>query len=149
MPTSAAELKTLSSDQRAQLAQQLSKAAKSVRGVGGAAGRNAQVAQGDADGVVAGTGGTGGGGGSEPLMLSAMPSAAGEGAAQALTPGELKRFAVGDKLGTSTGAHEVDPNAAIGPSSAGAIAAPANGGEAVWVNRLTPSERAALKNFFK
>ena len=25
----------------------------------------------------------------------------------------------------------------------------AAGGEAVWVNRLTPAERAALKNFFK
>jgi hypothetical protein len=31
----------------------------------------------------------------------------------------------------------------------GSVSAPASGGEAVWVNRLTPTERAALKSFFK
>jgi hypothetical protein len=43
----------------------------------------------------------------------------------------------------------VDPAKAVGPVSAGAVAAPASGGDAVWVNRLTPSERAALTTFFK
>jgi hypothetical protein len=61
----------------------------------------------------------------------------------------LKRFALGDKLGTSAGAHDVDPNKTAGPMSAGAISGAANGGEAVWVNRLTPAERAALKKHFK
>jgi hypothetical protein len=82
-------------------------------------------------------------------MLSAQPSDVGEGTAQALTAGDLKRFSLGDKLGTTTGAHDVDPSAAVGPSAGGAVAAPASGGEAVWVNRLTPTERAALKRFFK
>ena len=61
----------------------------------------------------------------------------------------LKNLALGDKLGTSAGAHDVDPQKSAGPMSAGAVAAPASGGEAVWVNRLTPAERAALNKFFK
>ena len=41
------------------------------------------------------------------------------------------------------------PNQAAGPTAAGAVATPAQGGDAVWVDRLTPAERAALKKFFK
>jgi hypothetical protein len=33
--------------------------------------------------------------------------------------------------------------------AAGAVAEPGKGGEVVWVDRLTPKERAALKEFFK
>ena len=149
LPASAADLKNLTPQQRAQLAQQLAKAAKSTQGVGGAAGAGAQVAQPDPDGVVQGTGGTGPGGESAPLMLSADQSDVGSGTAQALTAGDLKRFSLGDRLGTTIGAHDVDTTKAAGPTAAGAVAAPASGGEAVWVNRLTPGERAALKNFFK
>ena len=149
LPASGTELKNLSATQRAQLAQQLAKAAKGVKGVSGAAGANAQVAQPDPDGVVQAGGGTEPGGETAPLMLAGNPSDAGDGNAQALTAGDLKRFALGDKLGTTTGAHDVDPSKAAGPTNAGAVAAPASGGEAVWVNRLTPGERAALKNFFK
>ena len=149
LPASAADLKNLTPQQRRQLAQQLANAARGLNGISGAAGANAAVAQAGADGVVAGTGGTGLGGESTPLMLGADASDVGDGTAQGLSAADLKRLALGDKLGTTTGAHEVDPTKAAGPSAGGAIAAPASGGEAVWVNRLTPTERAALKNFFK
>ena len=149
LPASSAELKNLSSSQRAQLAQQLAKTARGLTGIAGATKAKALVAQPCADGVVAGTGGDGIGGDTTPLMLAADASDVGEGNAQGLTAADLKRLARGDKLGMTTGAHDVDPARAAGPGAAGAVAAPASGGEAVWVNRLTPTERAALKNFFK
>lgn len=151
LPASAADLKNLTPAQRAQLAQQLANAARGVnglQGVGGAMGAGAQVAQPDPNGVVAGTG-DGIGGDSAPLMLADNASDVGLGISQGLTAADLKRLALGDKLGTTAGAHDVDPAKAIAPGAAGAVAAPAAGGEAVWVNRLTPNERAALKQFFK
>ncbi len=151
LPASAGDLKNLTPAQREQLAQQLAQAAKGVKGingVGGAMGAGAQVAQPNPDGVVAGTG-DGPGGENAPLMLAADASDVGLGLSQGLTAADLKRLALGDKLGTTAGAHDVDPSKAIAPGAAGAVASPATGGEAVWVNRLTPTERAALKNFFK
>ena len=146
LPASAGDLKNLTAEQRAQLAQQLANAAKGLRGISGAMGAGAQVAQPDGEAMA---GGPGGGGDSAPLMLAGQQSDAGDGNAEALGAGDLKRFALGDKLGTMSGAHRVDPNAAEAPLQAGAVAAPAKGGDAVWVNRLTPTERAAVKNFFK
>ena len=151
LPASAADLKNLTAEQRAQLAKQLANAANGARGIGGAAGAGAQVAQPDPNSklVPGGPGGPGGGGGTAPLAFAKDASDAGDGNAQALSGDALKRFALGDKLGTTRGAHDVDPANAVGPTSAGAVAAPASGGEAVWVDRLTPAERAAVKNFFK
>jgi hypothetical protein len=145
MPGSMADLSNLTVAQRAQLAEQLANAAK---GVGGALGANAPVAApGDAAGW--GSGGPGGGGDTAPLMLAKDQSDAGDGNTEALKGDILKHFALGDKLGTTNSAHDVDPAKLAGPMSAGAVATPGAGGEAVWVNRLTPTERAALKNFFK
>jgi len=154
LPASAADLKNLTPEQREQLAQQLGKAAAQAGGVAGAAGAGARVAQPDpnaapGDGTAPGAGGEGGGGDTAPLMLARLPSDAGLGQAQGVDGDALKRFALGDKLGTTTGRHDEDPAKVIASGSAGAVAAPASGGEAVWVNRLTPAERAALKNFFK
>lgn len=148
---SAADLKNLTAAQRAQLAQQLGNLSRGLKGVAGASGAGAEVAapDPDAEGTAVAAGGTGGGGDTAPLMFNLNASNAGDGQAQALSAEALKRFAVGDKLGTSVGAHEIDPAKATQPGAAGAVSAPAQGGEAVWVNRLTPAERAALKNFFK
>ena len=74
---------------------------------------------------------------------------AGEGKDEALKTKDFSHASIGDKLGTTKGEHQVDPNAAGGLMSGGAVAAPAQGGDAVWVNRLTPAERAALKKHFK
>ena len=152
LPASAADLGDLTPEQREQLAQQLAQAAQNLNGIAGAQGAGAGVAQPDPDaqpGEGMGSGGEGGGGGHAPLMLAADPSDAGDGKAEALQGSDLKRFALGDKLGTTSTSHDVDPDKTVVPMSAGGVAAPASGGEAVWVNRLTPTERAALKDFFK
>ncbi|MEO6568942.1 MAG: hypothetical protein ABIO94_09285 [Opitutaceae bacterium] len=147
----ASSLKGLSADQLKALAQRFADAAKSAKGVLGAAGAGAVPRPGMGFGPPGAgrPGGPGGGKESAPLVLSKDASDAGDGKAEALRSASLANLALGDKLGTSTGVHQVDPNKAAGPQSAGAIAAPAKGGEAVWVNRLTPAERAALKDFYK
>ncbi|MCX6951389.1 MAG: hypothetical protein NTV51_04275 [Verrucomicrobia bacterium] len=154
LPASAADLKNLTAEQREQLAKQLAQAGAQAGGVAGAAGAGARVAQPDpnskpGEGQGVGAGGEGGGGGTAPLSLASLPSDAGDGLSQGINGDAFKRFSLGDKLGTTTGQHEKDPGKEIAPLSAGAVATPASGGEAVWVNRLTPAERAALKNFFK
>jgi hypothetical protein len=143
----------LSPEQLKALAQQLANAAQRAQGVLGAAGAGAGVAQPDPNGKGksaprGGPGGEGGGDASVPLALANDASDAGDGKAEALKAA-LSHLALGDKLGTTVGTHEVDPTKALGPVSAGAVAAPAKGGEAVWVNRLTPAERAVLKDFYK
>lgn len=164
LPGSELDLKNLTAEQREALAQLLAGMAAGANGVAGAAG-NAEVAQGSGSGQGNGrgrgrgrgegndgwgSGGEGGGGGHAPFELAKSGSDAGDGSAEALKNADaLKRFAMGDKLGTSAGAHEVDPSQAAGPMSAGDVASPASGGEAVWVNRLTPAERTALKKHFK
>ncbi|MEO7414136.1 MAG: hypothetical protein ABIZ81_12350 [Opitutaceae bacterium] len=148
----ASSLKGLSAEQLKALAQQFAEAAKNAKGVLGAAGAGAvpRPGMGNGEGMTGyGSGGTGGGKESAPLGLNKDASDAGDGKAEALSSASLANLALGDKLGTSSGAHKVDPNQATGPTSAGAIAAPAKGGEAVWVNRLTPAERSALKDFYK
>ena len=149
MPGSEIDLKNLTAEQRAALAQQLANAAKGLSGIAGATGAGAKVAEPDPNATGIGAGGPGGGGGSAPLALAAQQSDAGDGNLQGMSGEALKRFALGDKLGTTSGAHEADPTKMLAPMSAGGVSAPAAGGEAVWVNRLTPAERAALKNFFK
>jgi hypothetical protein len=148
----ASSLKGLSPEQLKALAKQFSDAAQKTKGVLGAAGSGADVARPDPNGKASPNGGPGGKGGGEasaPLALAKDASDAGDGKAEALSSTSLANLSLGDKLGTTTGAHHVDPNQAVGPTSAGGIATPAKGGEAVWVNRLTPSERAALKDFYK
>ena len=147
----ASSLKGLSAEQLKALAQQFADAAKSAKGVLGAAGAGAVPRPGMGYGPPGNgrPGGTGGGKESAPLALNKDASDAGDGKAEALSSASLANLALGDKLGTSTGVHQVDPSKAAGPQSAGAIATPAKGGEAVWVNRLTPAERAALKDFYK
>lgn len=156
LPASEADMKNLTPEQREQLAQQLAQAGSQAGGVAGAAGAGARVAQpdpnaqmGEGPGRGAGPGGEGGGGDTAPLSLAAQASDAGDGIAKSVDGDALKRFSLGDKLGTTTGQHDKDPGKEAAPMSAGAVATPASGGEAVWVNRLTPTERAALKNFFK
>lgn len=148
LPANELDLSGLSAEQCQQLAQQLASAAKGIAGVCGAAGAGAEIAR-PGDDAVAGAGGPGGGGPNAPLTLAADSSDAGGGELTGVTGDAVKRFAFGDKLGTSSGAHAVDPAKAAGPGSAGAMAAPAAGGEVVWVERLTPAERQAVKKFFK
>jgi hypothetical protein len=119
-------LKNLTPEQRAQLAQQLAEAANGLAGVCGAAGAGTRVAQPDPnaplnEGNGFGSGGPGGGGGTGPLTLNAQQSDAGDGKAEALSGDVLKRFSLGDKLGTTNSAHDVDPKKAEGPTGAGRV----------------------------
>jgi hypothetical protein len=151
LPGSEGALGNLTAEQREQLARQLAELAKGAAGVAGAAGAGAGIGRGAGQrpGRGYGPGGEGGGGDTAPLTLSSQQSDAGDGKSEGLSADALKRFALGDKLGTTSGAHQVDPEKAGGPVSAGAVATPASGGDVVWVNRLTPAERAAVKKFFK
>jgi hypothetical protein len=143
---SAAGLGQLSAAQAAQLAGQMGAAGQGVKGILGAAGAGVHIAgPGPRSFPGFGYGGLFGG----ALTFGDQPSQAGDGKARALSGGDLARASLGDKLETTSGAHDVDPTKAVGPMSAGAVAGPAAGGEAVWVDRLTPAERTALKDFFK
>lgn len=62
---------------------------------------------------------------------------------------DVNRVAPGDLLTVSDGKHEVDKNAYQGPKAGGTISNTGDGGAAVWQNSLLPSEREALKRYFK
>lgn len=62
---------------------------------------------------------------------------------------DVQRMAPGDVLGVSDGKHDVDKNAYNGPQQGGAIQNNGDGGAAVWQNSLLPTEREALKRYFK
>ena len=168
----AAGRKSLSPEQAAQLRQQLAKAGRAATGVLGARGAGAPVAQADPNRPVRsgkcngtcqaskdgkpcdgscehGGGGVQRGPGHAPLMFTEAASDAGAGRTETASSDDLSRAALGELLGTERGEHELDPAKNAGPSAAGAVAAPAQGGDVVWVDRLTPKERAALKEFFK
>ena len=150
LPGNVTSMQALSAEQLARLAQQLSESGKLCSGVCGAKGEGVKVAQGDGECANPGSGGPGGGGPPAPLAFSSEQSQAEPGKTEALSPRDpTQGAAIGDKLGTTRAAPESDPSREAGPMAAGAIAAPARGGEAVWVNRLTPVARAAVKNFFK
>lgn len=167
----AAGRRSLSPEQAAQLRQQLSRAGRAATGVLGAEGQGASVAaadpnapvrpgrgrgpgsgmgdgSGEGEGDGFGSGGVARGPGHAPLMFRDQASE-GEGRTETVSGEDLSRAALGELLAMERGEHEFDPKAEAAPSAAGAVAAPAQGGEVVWVNRLTPAERAALKDFFK
>jgi hypothetical protein len=168
----AAGRRSLSPEQAAQLRQQLAKAGRAATGVLGAQGSGARVAEADPNRRVRpgkcngtcqtsqdgepcdgscehGRGGVQRGPGHAPLMFSEAASDAGAGRTETASSDDLSRAALGELLGMERGEHELDPSKNAGPSAAGAVAAPAQGGDVVWVDRLTPKERAALKEFFK
>lgn len=170
----AAGLRSLSAEQAKQLRQQLAKAGRAATGVLGAQGQGAQIATADPNSRVKpgqcsgkcngsksggtcdgscehgmGSGGVQRGPGHAPLYFRDEASDAGAGLTETVSGEDLSRAALGELLGMERGEHEFDPKQAGGPMAAGAVAAPAMGGEVVWVDRLTPQERAALKEFFK
>jgi hypothetical protein len=153
IPANLAELAGLTPQQLAELAERLGNAGSRSRGIAGARG-NGRGGFGDAlpswlAGRGIGSGGPGGGGEAAPLTLKIPSATEAGGGPEGLSIGDLSRASLGDKLSTSAGAHDKDPEKLTGPTAAGNVAAPAQGGDAVWVNRLTPAERAALKGFFK
>lgn len=150
-----AAAKRMSSEQLKQLRDKLNQAGAGARGVAGAAGAGAKIAgpgqgQGEGEGEGYGKGGVTRGRGDAPLTMSLDPTAEQAGKLQALSPGDLERATLGDFAGMEHGgAPQVDPAKLGGPSSAGAAAATARGGDAVWIDRLSPADRAVLREVFK
>lgn len=150
----ASRMRSLTAEQLQQLKKQLSEAAQKSRGVAGAA-QHASVATMDPNRPVLpswkqrGAGGPGPGGGHDPLTFSAKPTDASAKKLEGLGGDDDEKLAMGDLVEIVADRHEVDRTKAAGTASGGTIAEPAHGGEAVWTDRLTPSERAALRKFFK
>lgn len=148
-----ADPRSLSPGRAAQLQKALAAASGQMRGVRGATGAGAVIAQpGELAGVLApgaGQGGVDRGPGEAPLTFSPDPSDTGPGKLETVSNEDLTRAALGDLLETQKGEHDLDPTKMQGVTSAGALRSGGAGGEAVWVDRLTPAERAALSQFFK
>ena len=152
----AAGRRSLSPEQAAQLKQQLARSGRAATGVLGAEGQGAPIATADPDrpvkpgeGPGTGSGDIARGPGHAPMMFRDAASEAGDGRTETLGADDFSRVALGELLGMERGEHEFDPKTAAGPSTAGAVTNPGRGGEVVWVDRLTPKERAALTEFFK
>jgi hypothetical protein len=102
------------------------------------------------EGEKPGRGGISRGPGTAPLSFNQNETNLDTKKAEALTSQlDLQRLAPGDVLGVSDGKHDVDQNGYTGPRDGGAIQNTGDGGAAVWQNSLLPSEREALKRYFK
>ncbi len=144
----------LSPDQLKQLQQRMAQNGAKSRGIGGAKGRNANVAQpgeqkmGEGEGP--GAGGVSRGPGEAPLAFYDKLAPELQGKQEASKNDDLSRASLGDYGGSEHGGeHRVDRDKLVGPGSAGAIAAPAKGGDAAWVDRLSPADRAVVREIFK
>jgi len=156
----AVTLRELTAEELARLAKQMGDAGRVIAVVLGD-----KSADGDKDAMLAllaaldasggnpvrirGNGSVSRGRGDAPLEFDQRESNAGGGELQAVQNGDYSRAALGDKLGVQAGAHTVDRAAGNDPVGAGALTGAAQGGDAVWVNKLTPAEREALKEFYK
>lgn len=148
----ASQLRQLSSERLSQMRQAMQQAGERARGVAGAQ-KKAQVAKGNGERIDLEPAPTGGGpgAGGDPAPLAFHENSGPElaGKTDTLSSEDFSRAALGDNLKTTDGRHEADPSRAAGAQAAGTVSSPARGGDAVWINRLTPAERAALRDFFK
>lgn len=149
----AQQLQKMSKDQLSKMKQAMKQAGKQARGISGAQ-KKSQVAKGSCEKVGPGQGTQAGdqpgnGGDPVPLAFTENASPGQDGKVQLLQNDDYSRASLGDNMQTTDGQHQVDPAKAAQTQSAGGFSNKAQGGDAVWVNRLTPAERAALKDFFK
>ncbi|MDR2863108.1 MAG: hypothetical protein LBV54_04425 [Puniceicoccales bacterium] len=96
----------------------------------------------------AGKGGRGGGP-SAPLTFGDQSPGMNARNREQLAGKDREHDTLGDMQGLGTGKHKVDKNAYKGPVSGGTAASTGDGGDSVWVDNLTPEERATLKTYFK
>jgi hypothetical protein len=109
------------------------------------------LGEGEGDGKEGpGRGGINRGPGTAPLTLSREETNLDTKKTEALTSKlDVSRLAPGDVLGVADGAHDVDKNGYTGSQQGGALQNSGDGGAAVWQNSLLPTEREALKRYFK
>lgn len=98
---------------------------------------------------VSAPGGKGGGEASAPVPLNEKATDLGTQTTETVSNPDLSHALPGDVVGINKGEHTVDQSQFAGPTTGGAIRSNGQGGEAVWRNELTPSEREVLKRFFK
>lgn len=145
------KLKSLTPEQAGAMMERLKRAEGSLQGMG--------AGDGEEDPVMAlmmmegGSpnpegGGVARGPGTVPLTLSATPSEVGSTKVEGMSNDDLSHASLGEAVGVSKGKHDGAPLNYEGPVAGGA-AERGSGGEAVWVNQLTPAEQAQVKAFFK
>lgn len=71
------------------------------------------------------------------------------GVSEAVSNDDLRNAAINDTIRTTISNQQESPPEFTGPVEAGRMQSSGAGGEAVWVDRLTPSERKLLRNHFK
>ena len=143
-------LKSLSQEQLAQLQKQLqqgSAACKKCLGDGEESGIMKIRLSAPGEGSRTGKGGPGGGGG--PADLTAKDATdLHSTATDTVNNDDISRALPAEIVALSAGEHRVDQNPDSKPSG-GQIAAPGQGGEAVWKDSLTPHERETIAKFFE
>lgn len=139
----AAKLKQLSQAQIAQMRDQLKAGTRVCEQCVGPARPSALTTGAQA------SGGKGGGGKTAPLSLKDDATNLHSKETEALANDDLSRALPGDLLAVQKGEHEVSKSEAASPLAAGAIRSPGEGGDAVWRESLTPSEREVLQRYFK
>jgi hypothetical protein len=87
--------------------------------------------------------------GTLPVTLDAEATELGTTRVEKLGNEDMSHAALGDRLGTTRGTHDVDRSAFTGPRAAGAIGSTGAGGEAVWRSQLTPEEQRVVERYFK
>ncbi|MDP7108179.1 MAG: hypothetical protein QGH41_13920, partial [Roseibacillus sp.] len=86
--------------------------------------------------------------GSAPGVLGQISPDVNSGDLEGLESTDLSKSLPGDLLELNTGKHEVD-RSKVGPRAGGTVEGEAKGGARVWKDSLLPSEKSALKEFFK
>ena len=86
--------------------------------------------------------------GSAPGVLGEVSPDVITGDLEGLKSEDLSRSLPGDLLGVQDGEHDVDETN-VGLRAGGKVDDDAGGGSRVWKESLLPSEKNALKNFFK
>ncbi len=146
---------SLSSEQQRQLRDRLAAAGAQAHGIAGAAGAEATIAAPDWNHPATGqnqrgNGGVDEGGGETPLTMTSQLADWQNGQLQGVSGTDLSRAALGDLLNVGNGgAPQVDKSTLQVLTTAGDLKNSGHGGEAVWVDRLTPAERAAMQQLFK
>jgi len=95
-----------------------------------------------------GPGGLGGGTASAPLELQERTKETPQGPLTAVNNDDMSRTSLGETIKITASTPKVDPNALVGPGSAGTAHVTGTGGEAVWRSTYDPQEADVLSRFF-